>query len=69
MYKYYNISDGQTTLDIAIATLGTIDNIYSILQDNNIDNINSTLKLSVIKYNYDYVLKIPVDLKLKNNIR
>jgi len=37
------VKDGQSLFDIALMTYGNIESVYSIIQDNGIENVNQNL--------------------------
>ena len=43
MSKNYTIQDGQSVYDVAIQLQGGLDNIVSLLKDNGVDGLNSSL--------------------------
>ncbi len=46
MLNEYNIQDGETIFDVAIATYGSLEQVYKLIQENPvIENINSPLDL------------------------
>ena len=62
-----NYKHGQTIFDIALMTYGSLDYVYKIIQDNQLNNINDPIPANkILIFDKDLVLDITVYNTIQN---
>lgn len=57
---------GQSIFDICLNTYGTLDQLFKLMQDNDVDNINA-IDFSQRKFNFDPTLIVDGAITTRNN--